>query len=120
MIDNLIEIKEIKELLGMTDNRSVMKWCESNKVPIFDIGRKKYTLNNFLEIFLEKEIKSFVTSTFSNPEEIMNAIRTDDKILLAESMDAPLHEKTKKNFIKKEKNTHSKAANEFLNIIKSK
>ncbi len=119
MIDNLIEIKEIKELLGMTDNRSVMKWCESNKVPIFNIGRKKYTLNNFLEIFLEKELESFVTANFKNSQEVLNAIKTDDKILLAESMDAPINEKVKKNFIEKEK-TRSDAANEFLKDIKSK
>ena len=116
MKNKLVDISTIYDLLGYSDSRSVEKWCNENKLPIMTIGKKKYTVENFLEIFLEKELKVFINSNFTNPEEILGAVMNDDKVQLIELMDAPVSKKVTKEF--KEKKKRSSVADDFLKNIK--
>jgi hypothetical protein len=115
--DKLIEMKELMEILGYADDRTVTKWCRTHNVPLFGIGSRKYTISNFLEIFLETELTKFLNAKFENPDQILSAIKSDDKIELAKLTGVPASREVKKRFqVKKMK---SKEAESFLNKLKS-
>lgn len=117
MKDKLIDINEIMELLGYDDLRSVKTWCGKNKIPLFTVGRKTYTIANFLNIFLEKELDCLVMAHYQNPQEIMDAISNDDKLKLSDLIQAPVEQEVKKEYRKNV--TRSKAAESFLKNIKT-
>lgn len=114
---NELDIATIHDLLGYTDTRSVEKWCKENKLPILTIGKRKYTVENFLEIFLEKELKIFIDANYTNPEEILGAVMNDDKAQLIDLLEVPVSKKVAKEF--KEKKKRSSAADDFLKNIKA-
>ncbi len=116
MNNKLVDIATIYDLLGYTDSRSVEKWCKENKLPIMTIGMRKYTIGNFLEIFIEREMKIFIEDNFSDAEDILKAVKNDDKAQLIELMDATYAKKIAKKFIEKKK--RSSAAETLLNKIK--
>ncbi len=78
--DRLIEITELCSLLGYDDMRSVRSWCNKKKVPLLMIGKKTYTIKNFVELHIEGMLNKFVTVNYNNADEIMNAIRNDEEI----------------------------------------
>jgi hypothetical protein len=115
--DKLIEMKELMEVLGYSDERTVIKWCQAHNVPLFGIGSRKYTISNFFEIFLETELKKFLHAKFKNPEQILAAIKSDDKVELAKLAGVPVNRSMKKSF--QSKKIKSKEAEAFLRKIKS-
>ena len=115
MKDKLIEIHELMELLGFEDERTIRNWCEKNKVPLLKMGKKKYTISNFLELFIMDEVEKFVNRKYENSEKIMNAIKDDNKIEFAELINAPVSKKTINHY---KARTNSKAAQDFANQFK--
>jgi hypothetical protein len=115
--DKLIEMKELMEILGYADDRTVTKWCKAHNVPIFGVGSRKYTISSFLEIFLETELTKFLCAKFENPEEVLSAIKSDDKVELSKLTGAPVSKEVKIRY--QVKKTKSKEAEAFLNKLKS-
>ena len=116
-MNKLIEINELQVILGYTDERSVRTWCKNHKIPLMGLGKRTYTFEIFLQRFLEDELKGFLEANFKNPEEILNAIQSDDKISLARLVDAPVTKESKKKY--RDKGERSKAAQDFLTNLKS-
>jgi L-2-hydroxyglutarate oxidase LhgO len=114
--DKLIEIKELMEILGYTDERTVVKWCKAHNVPLFGVGSRKYSISNFLEIFLENELRKFLQAKFKNPEEVLSAIKSDEKFEMAKLADSLSRKEVKSRF--QVKQTKSKEAEAFLNKLK--
>ena len=115
--DKMLEISELQQILGYTDERSVRTWCMKHKVPLMGVGKRTYTFEIFLQRFLEDELKSFLKANYENPQEILTAINSDDKIGLAKLVDAPVTTEVKK--IHRSKESRSKAAKDFLTNLKS-
>jgi hypothetical protein len=115
--EKLIEIHELMEILGYADERTVTKWCNAHNVPLFGVGSRKYTISNFLEIFLQTELNKFLRAKFENSEEILSAIKSDDKVELAKLTGAPVSNDVKKRY--QVKKTKSKEAEAFLSKLKS-
>ena len=80
LTDRLIDIDEMREILGYDDNRSVRTWCDKKTIPIFNLGKRMYTLRNFLEVHLENTIQKFAEDNYENSNEIMDAIKNDEVI----------------------------------------
>lgn len=116
MKEKLVDIQTLLEWLGYEDVRSVRAWCKKNKIPLFDVGRRTYTVADFLDIFLEREMKLFVEANYENPASVLEAISNDDKTTLSTLMEAPASDKVKKVF--KNNKTMSKQAQDFLSQIK--
>jgi hypothetical protein len=116
MVEKLTEIGELADILGYEDERSVIKWCRKNKVPLFHIGKKTYTVKNFLDRFISEKLEQFVKASFKNPKEILKAVSEDDKTELTRLLDAPIEIEEKTKF-KKRKN--SQAADDFMKKLKA-
>lgn len=86
--EKLIEIHELIDILGYSDIRSVKKFCEQNKIPLMNLGKKTYTISNFLDLLVANEL----SKSYSNSEDILNAIASDDKSELARLIEAPVEE----------------------------
>lgn len=117
MKNKLVDIESLLELLGYNDLRSVRGWCKKNKIPLFVVGKRTYTVSNFLDMFLETELKLFVDANYANPDAVMDAIQNDDKTTLSTLIAAPATEEVKKEFRKNK--TISKEAQDFLNQVKT-
>ncbi len=117
MKEKLVEIESLLELLGYEDLRSVRSWCRKNKVPLFTVGKRTYTIANFLDMFLEKELKLFVDANYADPDAVLDAIQNDDKTTLSNLLEAPATNEVKKQF--KRNQTMSQQAEDFLNQIKT-
>lgn len=117
MIDKLMNIDEIMELLGYNDTRSVETWCREHKIPLLKLGMVYYTISNFMDVFLEKEIEKFVLRNFDEPDKIMASIRNDNKSDLSERLSAPVERKVKRNY--KEKVKRTKDTEDFINNLKA-
>jgi hypothetical protein len=109
--NKLIEIGELLDILGYSDVRSVRKFCEQNKIPLFNLGKKTYTVTDFLDIVIAKQLGR----TYDNADEILKAISTDNKEELANLIDAPLEEKVKTDL--KTKNRNSNAAKKLIDKL---
>jgi hypothetical protein len=117
MLNRLMKLDEIMELLGYTDSRSVESWCKERKIPLFGLGKEVYTISNFMEVFLESEVRKFVYANYDEPEKIIDSILNDDKIELAERVSAPLETNSKKQY--KSKVKFSKESEDFINNLKA-
>ncbi|HXD93315.1 MAG TPA: hypothetical protein VNX01_08885 [Bacteroidia bacterium] len=106
--NDLIEINELLDLLGYSDLRSVRKFCMENKIPLFNLGKKTYTINNFLDAVIANEF----SKNYSNADKILQAINDDDKAALANLIDAPTEQKVNTKF--KKHKTNSSAAEKLL------
>lgn len=104
--DRLINVTELREWLGLSDMRSVRAWCKKMKVPLIVLGRKTYTISNFLDMHIENDIKQFVTATYTNSDEVMYGLRNDNELKPIINK-PPTKEKIKKQEI-------SKASKRFL------
>jgi len=113
MMDKLIELGELIELLGYVDERSIEGWCKKNKVPLFHVGKKTYTISDFIDRFISQKLEKFVNANYENPDEILQAIKEDNKAELSKLIDAPLDKKTSEEFKK-----NSKATNDFIKKLK--
>lgn len=116
MKDKLIEINELIELLGYVDERSIETWCRKNKVPLFHVGKKTYTISDFIDRFISQKLEEFVKANYKNSDEILKAVKEDNKEELSRLINAPADKEATKTFRKK---ANSKAAEDFLKKIKA-
>ncbi len=116
MREKLIEISELIDLLGFEDGRTIENWCKKNKLPILKMGKKKYTISTFLELFITDELTKFVNEKYDNPEKIIEAVEKDNKEELTELINAPTSKKTTANYKAK---TNSKAAQDYIDKFKA-
>ena len=116
MMSKLIETKELVDLLGYVDERSIESWCKKNKLPLIHIGKKTYTLNSFIDMFINQKLEQFVKANYKNPDEILKAVNNDDKTNLSKLINAPLD---KDNSIKFKVKKNSKAADDFIKKLKA-
>jgi hypothetical protein len=115
MINKLIDIKELVAILGYADQRSIEAWCKKNKVPLFHIGKKTYTISDFIDLFITQKLEEYVKATYKNPDEILKAINEDNKVEFSKLVNAPLDKTTLIKFKQKE---NSKAADDFMKKLK--
>ena len=113
MIEKLIEIKELIEILGYVDEKSIKTWCKNNKVPLFHVGKKTYTISDFIDRFISQKLEEFVNANYKNPDEILKAIKEDNKSEVSKLIGAPLDKKVSEKF------KDSKAADDFIKKIKA-
>lgn len=59
-LSNLVELIELFELLGYQDERSVLKWCARNKIPVIKLGIKKYVSSHLLTQSIDNQLLIFV------------------------------------------------------------
>jgi hypothetical protein len=116
MTNNLMKLSELAELLEYGDMRSVTKWCHKNKILVAHVGKAKYVATNQIDAFFGNKFKLFAHQHYPNPDQIIAAHHNDDRLGLAESMEAPIDKKVKKTY--KAKVERSKASQDFLNKIK--
>ena len=116
MMSKLIEVKDLIDLLGYVDERSIETWCKKNKVPLIHIGKKTYTLNSFIDLFINQKLEQFIKANYKNPDEILKAVNNDDKTNLSKLINAPLD---KDNSIKFKVKKNSKAADDFIKKLKA-
>jgi hypothetical protein len=116
MMDKLVEINELIDLLGYTDERSIESWCKKNKVPLFHVGKKTYTIRNFIDLFITQKMEEYVKANYKNAEQILKAINEDDKTELSKLLDAPMDKAVSAKFKKK---ADSKAAADFMTKLKA-
>jgi hypothetical protein len=116
MMDKLVEINELIDLLGYTDERSIESWCKKNKVPLFHVGKKTYTIRNFIDLFITQKMEEYVKANYKNAEQILKAINEDDKTELSKLLDAPMDKAVSAKYKKK---ADSKAAADFMTKLKA-
>lgn len=116
MKDRLVDVNEIMELLGYTDIRSIESWCKKNKVPLFHVGKKTYTIKNFVDIFITQKMEKYVRANYKNADVILKAINDDNKTELSKLVNAPLDKKVEAKFKKK---ADSKVADDFMKKLKA-
>ena len=114
--DKLVEINELVDLLGYTDERSIESWCKKNKVPLFHVGKKTYTIRNFIDLFISQKLEEYVKATYKNPDVILKAINEDNKTELSKLLNAPMDKTVSAKFKKK---IDSKQAEDFINKLKA-
>lgn len=112
-----MKLSELGKLLDYDDVRSAINWCKRNKILVVQMGKARYVATIQVELFFETEFKKFTKKHFENPDEIMAAYKSDDKVSLSQNMKAPMEKKAKKEFIAR--NERSNAAKDFLNKLKS-
>lgn len=113
MVDDLIDIKDLSELLGYTDQRSIQNWCKRNKIPLIPLGKKTYTVRHFIDGIITDKVEQFAKANCPNPETLMKAIKENDGRLLSEAIKPP---GTGKIYTRKPQKD-SKAAIEFREAL---
>lgn len=113
MFQKLVDIHSLLDILGFTDLRSVKRFCVSNKIPLFNLGKKTYTMSSFIDHLIETELTAFVNSNYDNPSEVLKAVKEGNNVTPIVSFTSA---KTEAN--KKSKKPISKASQEFLKKIK--
>jgi hypothetical protein len=90
MTEKLIELNELMKLMGSFDERTLVKWCAQNRIPIISIGKKKYTVKIFVDLFIKKELEKNLFSQYEDAEKIMRAIEKNDKRGLEDALTEPV------------------------------
>ena len=91
--NKLTYIGLLKDMFGYSDYRAVERFLNDNNIPVFKIGRKKYTVSLFIDAYIQREIKINLDKSFTNSEEMMEAIENDDMDYLANLTEAKKQEK---------------------------
>lgn len=55
---DLLEIHDLKDLLGYSDLRSVRSWCLKNNIPLVVLGRRTYTQRQLLVNYVDAKLLS--------------------------------------------------------------
>jgi len=71
LLDRLVDIHELREILGYDDVRSVRNWCKRSDIPLFQLGKRTYTVSNHLNQYLGGLLRdSFITAKDSTTDNI--------------------------------------------------
>ena len=76
--NKLTYVGDLKEMFGYADYRAVEKFLRDNNIPVFKIGRKKYAVSLFIDAYIQREIKNNLDNSFTNSEDMLEAISNDD------------------------------------------
>lgn len=118
MKENLVEIQTLLDLLGLSDVRSVKKFCMENKIPLFKLGKKVYTCAIFLDLHIEQKLTAFVNENYANPSEILAAVKSEDKVQLLSTMESSSNDEVSVK-PKRSKGQMGQAATKLLDQLKS-
>jgi len=119
MKENLVEIQTLLDLLGFSDIRSARKFCTENKIPLLNLGKRVYTHALFLDLYVEKKITAFVDENYTNPSEILAAVKSEDKDQLLKAMETLSGDDEVKVKLKVNKSEMSQASKKLLDQLKS-
>jgi hypothetical protein len=64
-LDEITDLEKLKEFLGYQDDRSALKWCRRNSIPILKAGKKKYVSSHLLTLVIENQLVTFVQESQS-------------------------------------------------------
>jgi len=64
MREDLVDIRELMDLLGYTDERSVKKWCSKRNIAILTLGLNKFVSKHLLTHYIDNQIVIFDKDTF--------------------------------------------------------
>ena len=112
-----LKLSELGEMLGYSDPRSIVNWCNKNKIAIMPSGKIKYVASAQIELYYENQFKDYVTKHCDNPEKVMDAYHKDDKVKLSQAMGGSVEKKVKDNYVAERE--RSKSAQSFLDEMKS-
>lgn len=115
MFDQLIPIEKLMEHLGYADIRSVRKWCDKNKVPIIDMGKRSYTLSPFLNLMVEGKFSVFAEATYVTPNSVVESVKNNNSVNLSKLIVAPINKVAKQEH---KQDTHSRASERFRKKLK--
>lgn len=118
MKEKLMKLSELGFLLEYEDERSVINWCNKNKIQVINFGKCKYVISTFIDMFFENEISGFVKKHYENSNEIIDAIKCNDSAKLSDLMSASIDNEVKKKYKLMTKES-SKTSKDFLNNIKA-
>lgn len=114
MREKLVDIVELMELTGYEDMRSVKQWCSKKKIPLFRIGMRTYTVADFVNLHIQDEVRLFIHSNYSNPDEVLEAVKSGD----GEKLKGVIKDEIENNNrAKRNKGSRSEAAQSFLKRI---
>jgi hypothetical protein len=72
LLDRLVDIHELREILGYDDVRSVRNWCKRSGIPLFQLGKRTYTVSNHLNQYLGGLLRdNFITAKDSTTKDNM-------------------------------------------------
>lgn len=117
--EKLVDIQTLLEWLGYEDVRSVRAWCKKNKIPLFDVGRRTYTIATFIDAYIEAELSVFVNENYANPSQVMTAVKGNDKVELLKLTESSQTQVIEKAKMKINKSEMSKASKNLLSKLKS-
>jgi len=80
LLDRLVDIHELGEVLGYDDVRSVKSWCKRSGIPLFQLGKRTYTISTLLDEYLGDllgvniipVVDSVVTAKTTRQESVMS------------------------------------------------
>ena len=78
--EDLTDQSVLMELLGYIDERSFVKWCMKNNIPIIKIGLKKYILSHFLTQIIDNQLVKFVKDDDSKEKQIKQFVPENEII----------------------------------------
>lgn len=61
--DQWIELEELMLILGYSDERSSLKWCKDQGIPVVKLGLKKYISSQLLTQYIDNQLVIFVKGT---------------------------------------------------------
>jgi hypothetical protein len=102
---DLMDIKDLKPLLGYIDIRSVRSFCKKNALPLIILGRKTHVAKNALEEHIIKKVP------LSTKNKVLRKSHDNKRML------NPKKSNQKLPIIKGDKQIHSKAANDLIKAI---
>jgi hypothetical protein len=59
MKEKLTDFRDLMTLLGYRDTRSVSRWCEKNRVPVYKMGKKSYVSSQYLTDIIDNQLVTF-------------------------------------------------------------
>ena len=104
---DLIDFSELTVILGYTDERSIIKWCKTNKFPVLKVGSKKYILSHYLTQYIDNQLLIFEQANFFSPNEVFTMIKNKETTIEKKS-------KITEGTLRVEKQTSYKPDNEII------
>lgn len=78
LANKLTYIGDLLPLLGYSDYRAAESFCRSNNIPLIKVGKKKYIVSMFLDLYIQNQIQTEINSSYANSIEMLDAVINDD------------------------------------------
>lgn len=99
--NSLIEISQLQELLGYSDEsgfRSTKEWCKEHRVPISKLGKSRYVHAWTVEIAFLRILGEDADNNGLPGTELIGAISNDDKVEFARLFNSPVDADSVENY----------------------